>query len=149
MRRGFTIVEIVTAIGLLGIRVGLGYAFSFSYLQTQQLRAAGDVVTSELRQAQTDAFTQKNDADHGVKIFTDHVVRFQGSSYASRTQAKDVQTDFSLTTTPSGLGEFVFTAGGLKPTTAGGATLTFQTHAIDITISPYGILTLTERTIGG
>ena len=65
MRRGFTIVEIVTAIGLLGILVGLGYAFSFSYLQTQQLRAAGDVVTSELRQAQTDAFTQKNDADHG------------------------------------------------------------------------------------
>ncbi len=149
MQRGFTIVEMTAAVALLMLLVGLGYVFSFTYFQTQQLRAAADITVSELRQAQTDSFTQTNDAGHGVKIFPDHVIRFQGSTYATRNISKDIRTDFPTAFTVSGVDEMTFTVNTVNPTASGTITLAHDTLAIDILVSAYGLVTQTERTIGG
>ena len=149
MRQGFTIVEMLTAVALLLLLVSIGYAVSFTYFQTQQLRAAADVTVAELRQARTEAFAQANDADHGIKVLSDHVIRFEGPSYASRDPTKDVRTDFARTFTVSGSDEFVFPVTSLQPETPGTLTLSFETVAIDILLTDYGSITQTERPIGG
>ncbi len=146
-RPGFTLVEIVVGLGILALLLAAGWIFSFTYLRNQQVRAAADTVYNELRRAQTEAHAQTDDTSHGVAVFSDRVVRFEGETYATRDQAQDVETMFAGSVTVSGISEFVFPVASITPTTAGTATLSGDTLAMDITISAYGITTITEGTV--
>lgn len=146
--RGFTIAEVTIVIGLLGILVALGSVFSSSYLRDQYLRAAGETVIAELRRAQTDAVTQADDLGHGIKVFDGSVVRFAGDSYASRNAALDVTTPFSSGVTVPGTSEIAIPEGESGPAVTTTVSLEQHTLAIDITLTPYGVLTVEERTIG-
>ena len=148
MQRGFTLVEILVAIVLLGILMLAGWAFSFTYLRDQQVRAAADTVYNELQRAQTEAHAQTDDASHGIAVFSDRVVRFVGETYATRNETQDAEMMFAGSVTVSGVSEFVFPAASLAPTTTGTVTLSSDTIAMDITISAYGVTTITEGTVG-
>lgn len=145
--RGFTIAEVTIVIGLLGILLALGTLFSGSYLRDQYLRAAGETVVAELRRAQTDALTQADDLAHGIRVFEGSVVRFAGNSYAARNAAYDVTTEFSSDVTVPGTSEIAIPAGTSGPAATTTVTIEQNALAIDITLTPYGILTVEERTI--
>lgn len=147
-RNGFTLAEVTIVIGLLGILVALGTAFSSSYLSGQYLRSAGETVIAELRRAQTESTTQSNDLSHGIKVLEGSVVRFAGETYASRTASLDATTAFSADVTVAGNDEIDIPEGASGPVTTTTVTIERSSAAIDITITPYGVLTVTERTIG-
>lgn len=147
MRHGFTLVELLVVLALLSIVLALSTGLSFPYYRRQQLITATSVALSELRQAQAEADSQLDDADHGIKAQSTGVVRFTGSSYAARTTSKDKTSLFSFPVTVSGTTEFVFPKGGIVPQTTGTLTLTMDDAAADIAVSAYGIFTVTRRTI--
>ena len=147
MSRGFTVIELVTAMSLFLLVVGLGSVFSMTYLENQRVQTAGEIIGGEMRQAQADAFASVNDSAHGVKIFSDHLIHFEGGSYATRNIAEDVSVDFVKAFTLSGLNEIVFPVASLHPVTPGTVTVSQNERAIDITISSYGVITTSERTI--
>lgn len=144
---GFTLVETIMAVSLMLLLFGLGSLFSTTYVRAQHVRSAAMTVTNELSHAQTDAVAQTDDASHGIAIFTDRVVRFVGTSYATRDQAQDVETLFADSLTVSSVTELVFSAGAIGPNTAGMLTLESGILAIDLTLSAYGVLETTERTV--
>lgn len=146
MRRGFSLLEIAISTTILLMLLGIGLLFSFPYLRRQQLNATVTATVSELRQAQAEAYAQTGDASHGVKAFDDHVVRFQGESYATRTVNKDRVWQFPNTMVISGTDEFVFLAGSYVPSATGTLSITQDYESVDIAISAYGVFTVTQRT---
>lgn len=146
--RGFTIAEVTIVMGLLAVLLALGTLFSGTYLRDQYLRAAGETVIAELRRAQTDALTQSHDLGHGVKVLEGSMVRFAGDSYATRVAAYDVATEISDGVTVPTTDEIAILEGTSGPAATTTITLEQNTLAIDITLTPYGVLTVEERTIG-
>lgn len=145
---GFTLAEVTVVIGLLGILVALGSFVSASYLRDQYLRSSGEAVIANLRQAQSDARTQANDLAHGIKLTTDSVVLFSGDSYAGRTASLDIETEFSTSVVLPGTDEISIPEGASGPNATTTVTLQNDALAIDITLTPYGVLSVSERTIG-
>lgn len=146
--RGFSFVEVIVVIALLGLLVSIGTVVSSDYLNRQQLRVAGESVFDAIRQAQADADSQTNVQPFGVKILSDQIVRFEGTSYETRAPSADIVIDLPMTVAIPSATEVVFPPG--TPFPAQTTTLTIQNErtAIDILINAYGLLEKTERTIG-
>lgn len=144
--RGISLIETMLSFAILAVVIGMGWFLSVPSLQRQQVRAAADVVVTELRQAQMDSFAQTENASHGIAIFSDRVVRFQGASYAARDATKDQIFAFPTPITVSSA-EVVFLPGTLRPTTATVITLEHGQTAVDIFVSSYGTFEVTQRTI--
>src|SRR3990167_8202693 len=87
--RGISLIETMLSFAILAVVIGMGWFLSVPSLQRQQVRAAADIVVTELRQAQTDSFAQTENTSHGIAVFSDRVIRFQGASYAARDTTKD------------------------------------------------------------
>ncbi|TAK04691.1 prepilin-type N-terminal cleavage/methylation domain-containing protein [Patescibacteria group bacterium] len=138
--RGFTLIETTVVLALMLMLAGLGATLSFAFLSTQRLAAAAETVAAEIAQARSDAFTQTDDQAHGVAVFTDHVVRFAGTTYATRVPSKDVTTDLPGPVTLSGLTEIVFPSGSLRPVMDGTFTLKDGDQSYFIHVSPYGVV---------
>ena len=147
MQRGFSLIEIMVTIAILIMLAASVAAVSFSYLRNQQVRSASDAIVAELLLAQTNAYAQTHDAGHGIMVFTDRVIRFEGDTYASRVEAEDVTTLFSTIVALSGISEVNFLNGSLSPVVSGTITLESNETAMDITISPYGVVQTTARAI--
>lgn len=80
-KKGFTIIELMLVIVLIGISVGL----SISYYRTSQIRAdinsqAANIV-HYLRLAQSGAVSGLGDSDYGVHFENSSYTTFKGSSY--------------------------------------------------------------------
>jgi|GEM_PF-2440254 len=149
LTRGFTLLETLIAIGLIILLVSLGAVFSASYVRGAQLRATADLLNADVIQAQSDAYFQLNDRAHGVKLFTDHLIRFEGDSYMARISAQDQRTDFPFAIDISeNDDEVVFPNGSVAPSSGAILTISRGTTAYDLTVTSYGVITLTSRTIG-
>ncbi len=144
--RGFTLIETTIVTALMLLLAGLGATLSFAYLSAQRVGAAAETIAVEIAQARSDAFTQTDDQAHGVAAFTDHVVRFEGTSYASRVAGEDVTTDLPGPMTVSGLTEIVFPSGSLRPVTDGTLTLADGSQSYLIHVSAYGVVELEKGT---
>ena len=147
--KGFTLLEMIIVVAITALLATLGYAFSFQYVRAQHVREAAQIVSAELEQARAESYAQKDTTGHGVKVFTDRVVRYTGASYAARTPSKDASTVFPVTITLTGDDEIEFPEGGAVPDLASTVTLTKDALAIDVSVSTYGLVELTERTVGG
>jgi prepilin-type N-terminal cleavage/methylation domain-containing protein len=147
--KGFTLLELLITITITAMLLSLGSLFSFQYVRAQHLREDAQILSGELEQARAQSYAQQDTTGHGVMVFSDHVVRYTGTSYAARTSSKDATTAFPITATLSGASEVQFPEGGLVPSAAATVTLTSDTLAIDISVSAYGLVEVTERTVGG
>lgn len=89
--KGFTLLEILFSIAILGILVTI-VTFSFSKLNSQQeLENSTDLVVTILNEARSLTLSSKNDSQYGVYLDTSKVVLFEGISY-SPTDATNVTT---------------------------------------------------------
>ncbi len=146
--QGFTLVEVLIVLGLLFLLTTFGSVASYFYFRTQYVFHVAETIANELRLVQVSALTQSHDTDHGVKIFEESIVRFTGSSYATRDTSMDVETLFPVEITVSGTQEIVVDVGQYGPNTSALTTITNDGIVIDITLNPYGVLTITNRTVG-
>lgn len=139
--------EILIVITITVLLAVIGYTLSSGFILQSHVRAAAGILDAEAHQAQIDAYFQLDDAAQGVKLFTDRVVRFEGSTYATRTTSKDVTTYFPSSVTISSTTEITFPNGSIKPTTSTTLTVSNAQTAYDLLVSTYGILSLTSRSV--
>jgi prepilin-type N-terminal cleavage/methylation domain-containing protein len=122
--RGFTLLEILLSVALIGLLAGL----SIPIYQSFQVRNDLDIATGEVvqtaRRAQTLAQGVAGDAPWGIYLQSDSLTLFQGTSYAARNNTWDEIFSLPATIIPSGLQEIVFSKFSGEPQTNGAIILT-------------------------
>lgn len=84
-RRGFTLIEILVVIGILGIITAISVtAFSNMY-KVSVLRAGGSEVYDALVASRSKTLASKSDIVYGVFVSSTTVTRFAGGTYISGT----------------------------------------------------------------
>lgn len=88
---GFTLMEILIAMGIMVILIGLTAPFTVNFYRRYQIITERSLLLSLLRQARTLSFSGAGSADHGVHIASTSYTYtlFEGPSYAARDQSKD------------------------------------------------------------
>ena len=108
MTKGITLIEILVAMAIIVIILGLGYFVGFDFYRNYALHSEKDILLSVLRKARSQALNNVNSITHGVYIGSDSYTIFYGNSFASR----DSQYDENIRKAPgialSGLNETVF-----------------------------------------
>lgn len=87
--RGFTLVELLIVIAVTLI-LAVAAVPIYGNLQVQsQLNENTSLLIQSLRTAQERAMARVNNASHGIKLFSNSYILYQGSSYAERSQSYD------------------------------------------------------------
>ncbi len=91
--RGFTLIEMLVTLGLMGMVLATGVLMSTDGFIRARVRSDRDLYVTVLRKARMEAMTGTTEgtppADHGVMTLQDTYVLFEGTSYASRNSAAD------------------------------------------------------------
>ncbi|MFA6445932.1 MAG: prepilin-type N-terminal cleavage/methylation domain-containing protein [Candidatus Paceibacterota bacterium] len=88
-RKGFTILEILIALAIMGILMAISVSH-FSVLNDRQIvEKEAHAILGTLEQARLNAIASRYDSPYGVKFNSTSTVLFQGNTYDSRDQSKD------------------------------------------------------------
>lgn len=135
---GFTLIEVLLSITLIGIISGIG-AIVYQQLQNRNdLDIAVGSVASSFRRAQALSQAIEGDTTWGVRINTGSIVLFQGASYATRVTSFDEVTNISSAIVGSGFVEVVFSKLTGLPQTNGVLTFTNSNDSRTITLNAQG-----------
>ncbi len=81
IHKGFTILEMIIAIGLIGIAVAI-VSLSFSKINSNKaLEASASLSASVITEARSKTLAGENAAQHGVYVGDDGLVSFRGATY--------------------------------------------------------------------
>jgi len=139
--KGFTLLEILLTIAVLLIIVAISVPVSITFQLKNDLNIAEISIAQSLRRAQLLAQSSDADTDWGVKIETGSITIFKGSNFASRDINFDEVFDFSLSITPSGFTEIVFSKFYGAPQSIGTTTLSSSINETrEIFINEKGIV---------
>lgn len=137
---GFSIIEVVIAIGIIAIVFGLGLSFGLSIYQSQMLNAERDNLAAILERARSEALDNLNESDHGVYINPDNYVIFEGRAYASRNAAGDEVFPRTGGLAISGLFEVGFRSLDARVANPGTIVLTNNIRTAPIFVNSEGML---------
>lgn len=140
MRSGFTLLEVLIAIALLGVLASFVIPVGVQFYQTETLTDTAENVANTLRRARLQAFTQKHDASFGVKILSTGFTLFEGISYANRSASEDEAFNFPVGVTASGTDEITFLKFSGEPSVTGTVTLNLGGASRSITVAPQGVI---------
>lgn len=141
---GFTLIEVILTVSIL-LAIGSGSVYlSTLVLQRNDVVTARDAVVSSVRAARERALLHTADSSWGVHVGDGVVTVFAGSSYASRSTARDIDTPFADTLTIEGDTEYVFSPLSGRVDEVGDITVRAGTVASStISIDSYGTPTRT------
>ncbi len=140
-RSGFTLVEILLSIALIGIITGIG-AVVYQQLQGRNdLDLAATAVAQSMRRAQVLSRAMDGDTSWGVRVNTGSVILFQGTAYAARVIAYDETTAISPALIGAGFTEVVFAKLTGLPLSTGTLTLTGPNGVRTLTLNAQGTIT--------
>lgn len=111
---GFTLIEILIAVGVLLILLALGLFLSFDFYKSGLFTADEDMFVSILHRARSRSLSNVNQYEHGVKLASGSFILFQGPgpnlTYATRIASRDEQFSMNQTLAVSwpAPGEVVF-----------------------------------------
>ncbi|OGC38607.1 hypothetical protein A2V54_02000 [candidate division WWE3 bacterium RBG_19FT_COMBO_53_11] len=128
-RGGFTILEILLSIAVIGILSGILIPVSRSFQLINDLDVAANTTVQTLRRAQLLSQAMDGDTSWGVRVQSGNITLFKGASYASRDPAFD-ETFSSPSVTVSGLQEVVFSKFLGTPQTTGTLVLTSANNEV-------------------
>ena len=100
---GFTLVETLIVLGLLGIFIGVTVPSGVDEYERVQARSDRELLVSSLRETRAEAMngtcaTCTAPESHGLHISQNQLILFTGPSYATRTQAFDTEVSTSKAT---------------------------------------------------
>jgi type IV fimbrial biogenesis protein FimT len=121
---GFTLLEVLLAIVLIAILVGIGMPTYFTLIAKNDLDVAKNQVAQSLGRAKVLAISSDGDITWGVKILSGNIIVFKGVNYSSRDINYDEVYGISLSVVASGLTEIVFSKMTGFPQSTGTITLT-------------------------
>lgn len=139
--KGFTIVEVLLSVVLLGMIAGLSIPFYRSYLDRNELDQTTMTLAQTMRRAQFMSIAQDGDSAWGVRVSSSSILLFKGASYATRDQNLDESTTLAPAISFSGLSEVVFQKGSGIPSTTGTSTFILNnSETRNVTINQKGMV---------
>ncbi len=141
--QGFTLLEVVLVIGIMGVLVVLTATSISRFQQKNDLDLAVTSATDALRLAEERARAVDGDARWGVSFATGSVTIFRGSSFAGRDSAYDEVTTLSDSIVASGTKEYVFARLAATTTNVGTTTWIHQgiNESRDVGVNAKGTIT--------
>lgn len=113
--QGFTFIEIVIVLGILGVMLAIGLPISLEVYRNYLLTAEVRNLLSILRRAENLVFANVGGSNHGVALQSDKFVLFQGPAYTLRLPAYDEEYLRAPSVTVTGFSEIVFAPLSGKP----------------------------------
>jgi len=108
--KGFTILEILTSIAILGIILAITIPNLASFKRAQIVKNTGEEIVSILNEAQSKTLASLNNDFYSIKFESDKVTLFKGSSFSVGDPNNKVFNFDNSVTLPSG--NIVFSDGG-------------------------------------
>ena len=102
-RRGFTLIEVMLTMSLLGILAVLSSPFYGRFIFSQEVPVARDELQGSFSKAQLYSIEGKGAAAWGVAIDSDQIILFQGDSFSGRDPSFDETFSIHPKITISGL----------------------------------------------
>jgi prepilin-type N-terminal cleavage/methylation domain-containing protein len=121
-RRGFTVLELVVVIGLIGVIAAFSVPMFRRYQMRSDLSRSADQVTQALGRARALAQAGTGDAPWGFSVT--NAVLFKGKTFAARDPAFDEEYPIPSTIVRTGLAEASFSKLEGKPSQTGSIVLT-------------------------
>lgn len=117
-------IEVLVAIAIISILTSIGVGGYFAFKKGTEIDINSQQIVNLIRQAQGRSKAMKFDGAWGIKITPNQATIFQGTTFASRTQAYDEVTSFKGLMSVSGITEIVFNKLTGLPTPSSIGTLT-------------------------
>lgn len=125
VKRGFTLVEVMLVIGILGVIVGLAIPFYQSFQISSALDNAGQEIVQALRNTQAKAIASQGLESQGVHFGTNQFIVFSGATYNPVDPDNEIfELSNTIDITSSGSNEVVFSVGEGLPDTQPVITIT-------------------------
>ena len=136
--RGFTLIEILIALAILTLLLGITLPLGWDFYTTTTLQSERDTLAS-LSRARGHALTNRNSAPHGIALAAQTFTLFQGASYAARTPQYDEPFPRTSSVVITGPSEIIFTplTGETSPATF---TLTLGNKNRSVTVNQEGMM---------
>lgn len=141
---GFTLIEMLLSVAIIGILVGLSAPVYESFTRRNDLDLTAQTLTATLRRAALYARAGNSDTTWGVHVDSSAITLFQGADFASRNTNFDETTSVPGSIAASGASEVVFSKLTGAPQTTG--TITLQSTTNDtrvITVNAKGMVSTT------
>lgn len=135
--RGFTIVELLVAMGIFTLLASLGLFISMDFYRSYSFRSDTASLVSAIMRARSRSLDNINGSPHGIFIASSSYTIFQGTSYAARDGSYDETFALGGDTRTSGLTEAVF-ARLDGQTTDGTLIVTDEIHTATISLNHEG-----------
>jgi prepilin-type N-terminal cleavage/methylation domain-containing protein len=123
--RGYSLIELLIVVGLIGLISGVVVTAYKSTLNVQSPRSAALALYVSLADASLRARSMQQDSAWGVEVLTDKVVTFKGTVYATRDTTQDRTLLLPSQITITGVTDTVFSKFTGLPSSIG--TTTFKT----------------------
>lgn len=123
-RRGFTLIEVLLAIGIITVLAGIGAPVFSRSLVKNDLDSAVISLAESLRRAQVLAAGSDGDANWGVRVASGSITLFKGPSFVGRDSSYDEVFSLPTNLSVSGISEVVMSKMTGYPNTTGTTTFT-------------------------
>jgi len=108
MSKGFSLIEVLLSIVLIGILAGVSVPAYYTLFYRNDLNVAKNQIVQSLRRASTLSSASDGDTTWGVKIESGNIIIFKGINYAVRDTTYDEAYQISSSIDITGLTEVVF-----------------------------------------
>lgn len=115
---GFTVIELMLVLAIIGILAVFVTPISFRFYNTQQQVESHRTVLETLRRAQLTAQYEGAGVSVGVKLLPEEIIIFEGDSYATRDVSADIVRTFDRALHLAGDSEVVFSPASGAPDAA-------------------------------
>lgn len=106
---GFTLLEILLALGIFSILLAMIVPVSLDFYKNQELETQTQSIIQTLRRTQSKAMASESDSAFGFYIANQNYTLFKGNSYATRDTQYDEVFELPEIISVGGLNEIVFT----------------------------------------
>jgi prepilin-type N-terminal cleavage/methylation domain-containing protein len=107
-KAGFTLLEMILSIAIIGIIAGLSAPVFVAFSNRQDIIQTEKSIADALRRAQQYSANERANSQWGVRFQAGSVTVFKGASYATRDATYDEVDSVPTTVTMSYTGEIVF-----------------------------------------
>jgi type II secretory pathway pseudopilin PulG len=139
--RGFTLLEALLVIALLGALVGLAIPFYQSFQVTSQVDSATEELVATFRSAQARAMASEGLQPFGVHLEASRFVVFRGTTYVPSDPLNEVTTlPPRVSLLPAGPANFIFSATRGATGVAGSVAIRGSNKQRNVTINELGVV---------